>query len=296
MAAIGSRQDIDTIGVYVEGFQDLDGLAFTRAVEESCQEGKTVVFYKAGKTPAGRSASAGHTASVAGDYEVCQAVVAHAGAIVVDTFKEFEQVIELATLFHDKAIGGRRLAVLSNAGFEAVGMADAIQGLRYELQMADLAEQTRERLAQAIHQGGLGALVTPSNPLDLNPMADESLYEECVRAMMEDPNVDAVVASIVPFTPRLRTTDQELLDDPADSIADRMTRIQHEYTKPLVVVIHAREPYTVLAKSLRHGGVPVFPACDQAIRSLGRYLCQRIAQNRATNPRDIAGYAAVGVS
>ena len=35
--------------------------------------GKDVVFYKAGRTESGRSAAAGHTAAVAGDYDVCQA-------------------------------------------------------------------------------------------------------------------------------------------------------------------------------------------------------------------------------
>ena len=51
----------------------------------------------------------------------------HAGAIVVDTFKEFEQLLELAVAFHEKDVSGIRVAAVSNAGFETVGMADAIQ-------------------------------------------------------------------------------------------------------------------------------------------------------------------------
>lgn len=280
MWAVGGRDDIDAIGVYVEGFKDLDGLEFIRAVDEVCREGKTVVFYKAGKTPAGRSATAGHTASVAGDYEVCQAAVGHAGAIVVDTFKEFEQVLELATLFHDKVIHGRRLGVMSNAGFEAVGMADAIQGARYELELGVLGDVARQRIRQALTRVKLDTLVTPANPLDLNPMADEQVYEEAVRAMMEDPQVDAVVVSIVPFTPRLRTTDSELQEGLQESLAGRLPRLQREYDKPLVMVIDAGESYAGLAAATRRGGVPVFPSCDQAIRSLGRYICQRIALDR----------------
>ncbi len=288
MWAVGTRDDIDAIGVYVEGFKDLDGLEFIRAVDEVCQEGKTVVFYKAGKTSAGRSATAGHTASVAGDYEVCQAAVGHAGAIVVDTFKEFEQVLELATLFHQKSIRGRRLGVMSNAGFEAVGMADAIQGARYELEMSSIGDQAKGRIRRALERVNLDALVTPTNPLDLNPMADEQVYEESVRAMMEDSQVDAVVVSIVPFTPRLKTTDRELQDGLAASLAGRLPQLQRDYDKPLVMVIDAGESYATLATVMRRAGVPVFPSCDQAIRSLGRYMCRRMVNNSSTTRQRVS--------
>ena len=274
--AVGHRDDVDAIGVYMEGFQPLDGLAFVRAIGEITERGKTVVLYKAGKTPAGQSATAGHTASVAGDYEVCQATAAFAGAIVVDTFKEFEQVLEIATLFHTKRVGGRRLGIISNAGCEVVGMADAIFGARYQLELGNLADETVIRIGQSLAAGGLESLVTPGNPLDLNPMADESVYDASVRAMMDDPQIDAIVVSIVPFTPRLCTTPDELEEGLAGSLAGRLPAIVREYDKPLVAVIDAGPPYNVLARALRRDGVPVLPSCDQAIRSLGRFLCHRM--------------------
>ena len=101
--------------------------------------GKHVVFYKAGRTESGRSAAAGHTAAVAGDYDVCQAAAAQAGALVADTFKEFEQMLELCTALHGKTVNGVRIGAVSNAGFECVGIADAIRGQRYRVQMADAA-------------------------------------------------------------------------------------------------------------------------------------------------------------
>jgi acyl-CoA synthetase (NDP forming) len=267
---IGARQDVAVLGVYVEGFNDLDGVAFVEAVRDATAAGKTVVFYKAGRTASGRSATAGHTASVAGDYDVCQAAAAEAGALVVDTFKEFEQVVELATLFADRRVRGRRLGAISNAGVEAVAMADTIQGPRYQVQMATLSELTKERIERCIQSAGLTKLVTVHNPLDLNPMADEHVYEEAMLAMLDDPNVDAVVASIVPFTPELRTTPNEL-DDPR-SLVHRIPEIVRNASKPIAIVVDAGPPYDVFARRLRAAGVPVFPCCDQAVRSLGRYL------------------------
>jgi hypothetical protein len=56
---------------------------------------------------------------------------------------------------------------------------------------------------------------------------------------------------------------------------NRLPRIFNESPKPLGMVINAGRPYNVLTHALRRAGVPVLPACDQAIRSLGRYLCHR---------------------
>ncbi|MBI4718695.1 MAG: indolepyruvate oxidoreductase subunit beta [Planctomycetes bacterium] len=275
LRALADRTDVDVIGAYVEGFSDLDGLAFVRAVEDAVAAGKVVVFYKAGKTESGRSATAGHTASIAGDYDVCQTVVAQAGAIVTDTFKEFEQVVEIATLFHGFPLRGRRIGCISNAGFETVGMADGIQGARYELELAQLADATRESLAGTMARAGLGALVNVRNPLDLNPMADEEVYQESVRALLEDPQVDAVVVSIVPFTPRLQTTVEELAGPARDALMNRFPALMDQYQKPLIVVVDAGRDYELFARGFRQRGVAVYPSCDQAMRSLGRYVYYR---------------------
>lgn len=274
LTVVAQRDDVDVIGVYMEGFRELDGLAFVRAVEDAARRGKVVVFYKAGRTESGRAATAGHTASVAGDYDVCQTAVAQSGAIVVDTFKEFEQVVELCTLFHDVRVRGRGLAAISNAGFETVGMADTLRGARYELQIAAPTEATLVRIRQIAEASGLGNLVNVRNPLDLNPMADEKVYEECAEAMLLDEGVDALVVSVVPFTSRLRTTPEELAGG-GGSLVERLAGLRRRHEKPIIVVIDAGRPYDTLSRALREAGVPVFPSCDQAIRSLGRFLCHR---------------------
>lgn len=273
VGAVATRDDIDCIGVYVEGFNDMDGLAFVRAVEAATAAGKVVVFYKAGRTAEGRGAAAGHTASLAGDYEVCQSAAAQAGAIVTDTFKEFEQLLEIATTLHDKPVRGLRLAAVSNAGYEAVGLADAIVGARYQLQIARLTVDTHDRLERALSDAGLGTLVNVRNPLDLTPMADDAAYEACLRLMLESDEVDAAVVGIVPMTPQLKTLANEI--NAADSIAARLARVMRDTAKPLVAVVDSGPPFDPLTDALRRAGLPVFRTADQAIRSLGRYLCHR---------------------
>jgi len=273
LAAIGKRDDIDAVGIYTEGFNDLDGLALLRSISSVVERGKHVVLYKAGRTEPGRSAAAGHTAAVAGDYEVCQAAAAQAGALVADTFREFEQMLELCTALHDKKVTGVRIGVVSNAGFECVGMADAIRGQRYRVEMANLSEESRERLLAVLAKGGLGRLVNARNPLDITPMAPEEVYEGAVRVLLDSNEVDAVVVGVVPLTAALKTAPEELAD-PA-SLAQRLPRLFVEADKPMIVVVDSGPRYDPLVRALRLAGIPVFPSADQAIRSFGRYLCYR---------------------
>ncbi len=283
--AVGERPDIDVLGVYAEGFANLDGLDFVRAVRTVTAAGKTVVFYKAGRTPSGRTAAAGHTASVAGDYDVCLAAAANAGALVVETFKEFEQLLELATALHGKQLGGLRIGALSNAGFETVGMADGVSGADYQVTLAELADASRERLAAVLRGHRLDTLVNVRNPLDVTPMADDAAYEECVQVLLESPEVDAVIAALVPLTPAMLTTPDEITRP--GSLAERLPRLATATPKPVVVSIDSGPLYDPLARALRAAGLPVFRSCDQAMRSLGRYLCHRAARTgaSATLPR-----------
>ena len=275
VAIIGQRDDVDVIGLYAEGFPDLGGLELAREVRRATEAGVDVVFYKAGRTEQGRSAAAGHTASVAGDYDVCQAALSQAGAIVCDTLKEFEQLLEVSAAAHDKRVHGVRIGAISNAGYEAVGMADALSGGRYAVELAELEQSTVLALRGALADAGLGALVNPRNPLDLTPMASDATFERVVELFVECPTIDAVVVGIVPLTAALKTLGDEL-DDPA-SLARTLPEICRRSTKPVVAVVDAGYPYAPLERALRLAGVPVFPSADQAVRSLGRYLCYRVS-------------------
>ena len=59
------------------------------------------------------------------------------------------------------------------------------------------------------------------------------------------------------------------------SIAVRLPRLFAETDKPLIAVVDSGPRYDPLVRALRLAGIPVFPSADQAVRSLGRYLCHR---------------------
>ncbi|MBK7405152.1 MAG: indolepyruvate oxidoreductase subunit beta [Phycisphaerales bacterium] len=271
--AVGDRDDIHTIGVYAEGFGDLDGLDLLRAVRRITACGKTVVFYKAGRTEQGRDAASGHTASVAGDYDICCAGATAAGALVAEDFTDFEHLLELSAYLHDRNVRGVRVGAISNAGFETVGLGDQLRGQRGEVELPSLDEETRAAIERMLEAQQLGSLVDPRNPLDLTPMAGEAAYEAAALAMLRSEGLDALLISAVPLTPALATTDAEL--GSGDSLAGVVARLKAASDKPIMAVVDAGPRYAELGRRLRDQAVPVLRPADQALRAFGRYLGHR---------------------
>ncbi len=273
-------EQVDVIAVYAEGFSDLDGLAFCRAVREAVMAGKEVVFYKAGRTPEGKSATSGHTASLAGDFMVCESCVRQAGAIVAQNFNQFQDLFLLAETLHGKKIRGNRLAAVSGAGFEAVGMADSIQSDDYSMQLAPFAPETVDKIAAVLREKRLDALVGIVNPLDINPAADDDAHARIAAILACDPGVDAVVLGLDPLSPAMHTlgeTDVPAFDLYAEGgIATLLPDVARQSDKPIIGVIDGGRLYDPLRDMLMAEGVPVFPVCDRAVAALAQYIQARL--------------------
>ncbi|WP_027177974.1 acetate--CoA ligase family protein [Maridesulfovibrio bastinii] len=278
------QDDLDVIAVYMEGFNDMDGLAFCRAVRKAVIAGKEVVFYKAGRTPEGRGATSGHTASVAGDYMVCESCVKQAGAMVADNFTQFMDLYLLANLFHGKKTYGNSFAAISGAGFEAVGMADNIQGDDFTMRMAEFSESTLERMNDLLKKARLDSLVTAKNPLDINPASNDRMHVEMASIAAADPDVDGIVLSLDAISPAVQSLpagirENDSIDSP-ESIANLMPEFVADCPKPVIAVVDAGRLYDELVQRLEDKGVAVFRSCDRAVSALGKYLdCRIYAEN-----------------
>lgn len=283
-AALGRRDDVDVVGVYAEGFDDLDGLALTRVVRDLTAAGTDVVFYKAGRSEQGRVAAAGHTAALAGDYEVCAAALTRAGALVASTFTEWSQLVELCAGLHGRPPGGPRLALVTNAGYEAVGVADSLAGRSHSLELAVLAPPTREALATALAGRELGSLVNPRNPVDVTPMADEAVFEDVIWLLAEADEVDAVIVANVPLTARM-LSDGDEIGQPG-SMVERLPRLFEAIGKPLVAVVDSGPLFEPLVRGLREAGIPVFRSADQATRVFGRWITSRLLSRTGSRSID----------
>lgn len=267
-------------GVYVEGFLPADGLAFAEAACKIVrQEGKMIVLYKAGRTPEGRQATASHTASVAGDYSVARAICEEAGVIVADSILDFENYVKNLSFLADKIIRGNRIALISNAGFECVTMADNLKNDQ-EFVLAELSDKTKIKIAVLMEKLGIHRLQDVKNPLDTTPVADDAVFADCVSAMLRDENVDCAIVSPVPMTPSMQTLvpgrfHGENVYHP-NSIAMRLIDVFNKSDKPFVVNIDAGDIFTPMVDCLEQAGVPTFKRADVAVKFLRKYINNRL--------------------
>ncbi|USN98910.1 MAG: indolepyruvate oxidoreductase subunit beta [Phycisphaeraceae bacterium] len=282
VSVVGDRDDIHTIGVYAEGFNDLDGLDLLRVIGRLTESGTTVVFYKAGRTDSGRDAAAGHTASVAGDYEICEAGAAHAGALIAEDFTTFNQMLEIATTIHDAKVRGRRVGAIANAGCETVAMADNVGTVRYTALLPAPEERTRAAIEAMLARHRLASLVNARNPLDLTPMAGEQAYVDAARIFLEADEYDAVIVSCIPLTPAVASTEAELTRGSA--LVEGLKKLRDEFDKPIITVVDAGARYEPFVARLREAGFAVIRSADAAIRGFGRVLASRERDDRPARP------------
>ncbi|MBZ5554344.1 MAG: acetate--CoA ligase family protein [Acidobacteriia bacterium] len=265
--------EIEIFAVYVEGFRPLDGLRFLRAAAEITASGRTIIFYRAGRTTAGAHAAASHTASIAGDYAVTRQLAECGGVIVAETISDFEDLTRLFGYFRKKEVKGWRLGALSNAGFECVAIADNLGNFR----LASFEAATVVRLQEIFKEARIDQVVDLHNPIDLTPMTGDLAYERAIRTVMEDAHVDAGIMGCVPLTAALNTLPsgpghrEDLLRE--DSIVMRMVRLNEELSKPWLVVIDSGPLYDPMAQLLVEQGIPTFRTADRAL-SLFNIVCR----------------------
>jgi acyl-CoA synthetase (NDP forming) len=272
--------DVRIFAVYMEGFKPGDGYLLAAAAREILEEpGRSVVVYKSGRSAEGRLATSSHTASVAGEYGVFRAVLEGAGVFVAETIFEFENMLVALDALDGRPVRGNRVGLISNAGFENVTMSDSLGEGRDRLVLAAFTDATKARLAAALAPLGIDKLQDVKNPLDTTPVADDAVFAECVRAILEDPGVDCAVISPVPMTAAMQTlpagpgTRENILDP--GSTPSRLIELFRATDKPLVANIDAGEDYDPMAVLLAAAGIPVFRRSDEAVKFLGRYVGAR---------------------
>ncbi len=255
---LADDRDIKIFAVYVEGFKPLDGEKTLRACRKIVESGRSVIFYRAGRTAAGAAASASHTASIAGDYPVTKALLEQIGVVVAESLDEFDDLFTAFSLLRDKKASGWRLGAVSNAGFECVAFADNLG----KLSLAEFSSAATPRLEKVFAAARISDIVDVHNPIDLTPMGDDTSYYESFRAAIEDANVDAGIVGIVPLTSRMNTLaasphhNEDVTRD--DSLAIRYGKLIKQGEKPWVAVVDSGELYDHLARELERRGVPTF--------------------------------------
>ena len=258
MALVARDKSVRVLGIYVEGFVGGDACAVAKLVEEFRAENRHVIIYKGGRSQLGKSAAASHTGAMTGDYHVQKRLLHKAGAVITESFNQFNAVLKWMAAYPDLRELGR-LAIVTNAGYETVGSVD-ILGDTDPGRLYGLTDGDRAELSGILERHGMQGLVAVSNPLDLTPMADEAVYFDCVEAMIGF-GAGVVMLGLVPLSEQLDT--QQLTQ--AEAFALRLKALAQASGRLVGIVIDAGVPYQRYKAVFERQGFPVFDGMDMGV-------------------------------
>ena len=176
--------EIDVIAAYAEGIRESE--RFLAALDLARRNRKPVVMMKVGRSALGAHAAKSHTASIAGDDAVTQAVLEEFGVHRARTTEELLDVAYAAT--RRVYPTGNTLGVVTISGGAGVLISDAAEAVG--LPMPPMPEQAQARLKALV------PFSAPRNPVDCTAQAfnDMGLIGKFASSMVEDGGYRSVLA------------------------------------------------------------------------------------------------------
>ena len=256
--------DINVVGLYVEGFKHGDGLRLIEVAKNLTASNKNIVIYKGGKGSAGQKAAMGHTGAMAGDYQLQKSMLERAGIFVTENFTDFVNTLNWFSKYPKlKMID--KVAMITNAGYEAVSSADLL-GKYSENRKSDLILSIDKTIAckleKAINEHGLAGVVGISNPLDITPMANENAYVAMAKVFCES-NADVVIIGIVPLTDQLETFDMKNIRSKAVLLGNQLYDLAVKHDKYVAVIVDSGPIFNDYRAAFKRVGLPVFNSTEE---------------------------------
>jgi acetyl-CoA synthetase len=153
--ALAEDPRVTAIGMHIEGLRNV--AAFAQAANVARERGKPLVALKTGRSPQGARIALSHTASLAGEDRLCDALFERYGIARVPTLTSLVETLKF--LHFGGPIQGGRLLSFSCSGGEAALAADL--ALDLGLSFPPFPQAVAERVATT-----LNGLVTVDNPFD----------------------------------------------------------------------------------------------------------------------------------
>jgi acetate---CoA ligase (ADP-forming) len=176
----------ELVALYLESFGN--PRRFARIARRVARK-KPILAMKSGTSRAGARAAGSHTAALAGSEEAVDALFRQAGVLRATTL---EELIDAAALLSTQPLpGGRRVAILTNAGGLGILCSDACETAGLEL--SELTRETTSKLTEL-----LPAEASLANPVDMLGSATAASYEAALPILLADPQVDSLIVLFVP--------------------------------------------------------------------------------------------------
>ncbi|MGA9866512.1 MAG: acetate--CoA ligase family protein [Acetobacteraceae bacterium] len=189
---LAENDEVDVIAVYAEGIREAPGLI--AAFEAARAARKPIVMMKVGRSALGTQAAKSHTASIAGDDAVTEAVMAEFGVLRARTSEEMLDIAQTATRRIYPV--GNTLGMITLSGGAGVLVSDVAE--QVGLEMPPMPEEAQARLKALV------SFCAPRNPVDATAQVGNDL--SLLTPFMESLVADGGYASILGFFTMVAST------------------------------------------------------------------------------------------
>ena len=239
----------DVIVLFVEALRDVE--RFAAACKRARALGKPILIYKTGTTEVGRAAVHSHTAALAGDDRLYDAMFRSFGLV---RLRDLQVLVDAAVaLSWQPRLKGNRIAVVSTSGGACSVAADACEQAGLELPSFSPA------VVQAIREV-IPVFGSSTNPVDvtLGASTHPEVVGDVIGAVMDEPNVDAILVVL-----------SSNAGKPASKMARHIASLKERIDKPIVIARVAAEYLASEAlATYRENRVPVYSTPERAVAAL----------------------------
>ncbi len=261
--SIGNKADVDelkliqylaedpktsVIALYVEQLAEATKLISVIRSTTQGQNPKPIIMIKSGRTAAGASAVASHTGSLSGGDAAYDALFNQSGVIRANSISE---LFEFAKIFSKNKLQKlENVAIITNAGGPGVLTTDEVSD--NGLQLAQLTEETAIALKAV-----LPPAASVKNPIDVLGDAVSERYEQALKLVEKDPNVDGL---IVVLTPQSMTE--------IEQTAQAIIQLRKTSVKPIAVSFMGHEIVRPGVELMKAAGIVTTHFPEQAARAM----------------------------
>ncbi len=271
------RPEIEVITLYIEGIKrPREFLETARRVSKK----KPIVALYVGGSEGGGRAVASHTAALAGEDAVFDAVFRQAGVIRAWSI---EQLLDFSWAFATQPLpAGDRMAVLTSSGGPGVSMADCVT--RCGLKLPTFSRETQAAVNAHLPHTGTGA-----NPVDVTYTKDpDAFLHHIPKALLEDDEIDGLFLYGFFGADWLLMLDETAGGGYLGGEPEEIRRMGAARTEAFIeFLLGFGKPVMgstfldntdAMVRDMRRGGIPMFPSPERAVKAmeaLSRYKAYR---------------------
>ncbi|MCI5082536.1 MAG: GNAT family N-acetyltransferase [Saprospiraceae bacterium] len=238
----GTDHHTNCILIYMESLKEIRRFM---SAARSFARYKPIIVLKAGRSMEGQKVSLSHTGVLAGNDDAFSAAFRRSGIIRVSTMAQLFNCAQ--SLAMQPRPSGNRLAILTNAGAPGVLATDYL--MANGGQLAKLSEKTFEALNDLLPVNW-----SHNNPVNLLGDASADKYQDALRILLRDPNIDAV---LVILTYQAMTT--------PEAVAKAIVAINKKSNKPILASWMGQANVEISREILEAGKVPNYRYPESAV-------------------------------